>query len=141
MQVPLKVNHNFEVTLRGTGLKFGLELIRLDTDAFKSWVHERLAWPEDELGSWYIPQDTDDEYLKQIVSESRTRLASGKVLWVKRSEANHFLDCEAMQAAAAHLLNFARRAPTATRRPPPSQVSPHMVDPNRKVTPASRLAR
>jgi len=141
MQVPLKVNHNFEVTLRGTGLKFGLELIRLDTDAFKSWVHERLAWPEDELGSWYIPQDIDDDYLKQIVSESRTRLPSGKVLWVKHSDANHFLDCEAMQAAAAHLLNFARRAPTAVRRPPPSQPAAHVVDPSRKLSAASRLAR
>jgi phage terminase large subunit GpA-like protein len=137
MPVPLKVNKAFEVTVRGTAQKFGLELMRVDPDHFKSWVHERLHWPNDELGSWYIPQDVDDDYMKQIVAESRSRLPSGKVLWVVHSPQNHYLDCEALQAAGAHLLNFARMAPTKRRNlnvPPP-----HVVAGNK--SPASRLAR
>jgi len=136
---PLKVS-KIEVTVRGTAQKYGLELVRLDTDHFKSWVHERLHWPSDELGSWYIPQDIDDEYMKQIVAESRTRLASGKALWVEHSRQNHYLDCEAMQAGAAHLLSFARMPPTRKREikapssPPPSKM-------NGKSNLASRLAR
>jgi phage terminase large subunit GpA-like protein len=139
MQVPLKVNKAFEVTVRGTAQKFGLELIRLDTDYFKSWVHERLAWPMDELGSWYIPQDIDDDYMKQLVSESRVKLASGKAMWVKHSPQNHYLDCEGMQAAAAHLLNFARMAPETKRRieTPPA----HVISATVKKSLASKLAR
>lgn len=138
MQVPLKVSR-FDVTTRGTANKFGLELVRLDTDHFKSWVHERLNWPDDQLGSWYIPEDTDDEYMKQIVSESRVKLASGKVLWVEHSSQNHFLDCEAMQAAAAHLLNFSRIAPTAVRRI--KMPTNEAINQSKSRSPASRLAR
>jgi phage terminase large subunit GpA-like protein len=138
MQVPLKVNRNFEVTVRGTGKKFGLELVRLDTDYFKQWVHERLLWPNDELGSWHLPEDVTDEYMKQIVSESRSRLPSGKVVWVVHSPDNHYLDCEAMQAAAAHLLNFARLAPTTKRK---INAPPAHVIANKQASAASRLAR
>ena len=73
------------------------------------------------------------------------RLASGRVRWVEHSKENHFLDCEAMQAAAAHLLNAARigagvRRPTGPTLPvapgpheDPETGGPfvrHDVDPN-----------
>jgi phage terminase large subunit GpA-like protein len=123
MLVPLKIG-KVEVTKRGTSLKYGLDLLRLDTDHWKSWVHERLNWPEDELGSWYLPHDVDEDYLRQIVSESRVVNPNGKPMWVEHTKYNHFLDCEAMQAAGAHLLNMARVPPSAQRRreeaaPPP----------------------
>jgi hypothetical protein len=46
--------------------------------------------------------------LPQIVSEAHVRLASGRVSGVRRLKENHYLDCEAMQAVASHLLNVLR---------------------------------
>jgi phage terminase large subunit GpA-like protein len=88
--------------------KFGLDLVRLDTDHWKSWVHERLRWPEDRAGAWMVCKGVDDDYCHQIVSEARIKNPTGKVEWVPRSRHNHFLDCEAMQAAAGYLLNVQR---------------------------------
>jgi phage terminase large subunit GpA-like protein len=46
------VKSTIEVTQQGTAQKYGLELIRLDPDHWKSFVHERLKWP---LGSaWRV---------------------------------------------------------------------------------------
>lgn len=124
MRVPL-IKSNIEVTSRAKAAKYGLELIRLDPDHWKSWVHEHIRWPltvrkgDQEvpaLGAWHLPHDIDDDYCKQIVSESRLKLPSGRTQWIRRSRENHFLDCEAMQAAAAHLLNAAR---ISERRTPP----------------------
>lgn len=101
---PLIVSKH-EVTQRGEARKYGLDLIWLDTDHFKSWVHERIRWPDDEPGFWAIPEDTSDDYCKQIVSEARVRKPSGAPTWVQRSRENHYLDCEAMQAGLAHLIS------------------------------------
>jgi phage terminase large subunit GpA-like protein len=125
MRIPL-IKSSIEVTSKGNAAKFGIELLRLDPDYFKSWVFERVRWPVDQPGAWHLPHDVDDDYCRQIVSEARIRLASGRVKWVRRSRENHFLDCEAMQAAAAHLLNAARigagaRRPTEPVKPPPQQ--------------------
>ena len=151
MGIPIKALQS-QVTNRGQALKYNVEGLRVDTDHFKRWVHERLAWPmyneagATALGAWYLPRDIDDGYLKQIVSESREVLPSGKAVWIEHSRENHFLDLESMQAAAAHLLNMSRMAPEAGKRavetviiranqPPPSQPSP------RGGSIASRLAR
>jgi phage terminase large subunit GpA-like protein len=115
MRVPI-IKSKLEVTTGGTAAKWSLELIRLDTDFFKSWVHERVRWPDDEPGAWHLPSDVSDDYCQQITSEARIRLASGKVRWVERSRENHYLDCESMNAAGAHLLNMARVG-SGARRP------------------------
>jgi len=85
-----------------------LDLVRLDTDHWKSWVHERLRWPDDHVGGWHVFRGIDDDYCHQIVSEARMKKPTGRVEWVQRSRDNHFFDCEAMQAAAGHLLNVQR---------------------------------
>jgi phage terminase large subunit GpA-like protein len=118
MRVPI-VKSKIEVTQKGAVAKYGLELTRLDTDHFKSWVHERVRWPDDQPGSWHLPADVSDDYCKQIISEARIRLSSGKVRWVEHSKENHFLDCEAMQAAAAHLLNVVRISGAPKPKAPP----------------------
>jgi phage terminase large subunit GpA-like protein len=122
MRLPL-VKSRIEVTARANANKYGLELIRLDTDHWKSFVHERVRWPSDQPGAWHLPCDVDDDYCKQIISEARIRLASGAPRWVRRSKENHFLDCEAMQAAASHLLN-AQRIPVGFARPAPKHAAP-----------------
>jgi phage terminase large subunit GpA-like protein len=107
MRVPL-IRSAIEVTPKGTASKYGLNLLRLDSDFFKSWVFERVRWPDDQPGAWHLPHDVDEDYCRQIVSEAHVRLASGRTKWVRRSKENHYLDCEAMQAAASHLLNVVR---------------------------------
>lgn len=94
-----------DVNQRGDIKKYGLDLIWLDTDWCKSWVHERIRWPDGESGFWHLPEDTTDDYCKQIVSEARVRKPSGQPTWVARSRQNHYLDCEAQQAGLAHLLS------------------------------------
>ena len=108
MRAPL-VKSAIEVTPKGKAARVsGSNCYELDTDYFKSWVFERVRWPDSEPGAWHLPHDVDDDYCRQIVSEARVRLASGRIRWVRRSKENHFLDCEAMQAAASHLLNVGR---------------------------------
>lgn len=118
MRTPL-VASNIEVTRHGTAAKAGLKLLRLDTDYFKSWLFERIRRPHGEPGAWYLPHDVTEDFCRQVVSEARVRLASGRVKWVRRSRQNHFLDCESMNAAGAHLLNVARIGPAAMKVPPP----------------------
>jgi phage terminase large subunit GpA-like protein len=112
MRTPL-VTSNIEVTTqRGAPSKTGLKLLRLDTDFFKSFVFERIRRPQDQPGAWHLPHDISEDFCRQVVSEARVRLASGRVKWVRRSRQNHFLDCESMNAAGAHLLNVARIGPS-----------------------------
>ena len=143
MSKPLVVSKQ-EITVRGKAMKYGIDLLMLDSGYWKSWVHERLHWEKNQLGDWHLPIDTTDEYMKQIISESKVRLPSGKVVWVEHTPQNHFLDCEALQAAAAHLLNTARIPPTAemmNRRPPfPNGPPPKAPPPIVPAAPAAMPA-
>ncbi|WP_441267939.1 terminase gpA endonuclease subunit [Bradyrhizobium sp. 215_C5_N1_1] len=108
MRTPL-IFSKLEVSRKdGRAAKYGLELVRLDTDHWKSWVHERLRWPEGHIGGWHVFKNVDDDYCHQLVSEARLKQPTGRVEWVQRSRDNHFFDCEAMQAAAGYLLNVQR---------------------------------
>ena len=148
MAQPIKVGA-LDIRISGKPIRYGLQQVLINTDYFKSWVHERLHWPLfDEsgkplLGAWHLPRDADENYLRQIVSESREVLANGKPVWIEHSRQNHYLDLESMQAAAAHLLNMSSLSPMAANRqtaeiiirasqPPP---------PNKGNGIASRLAR
>ena len=108
MRTPL-IFSKIEVSRKdGRAAKYGLELVRLDTDHWKCWVHERLRWPDDHIGGWHVFKDVDDDYCHQLVSEARIKQPTGRIEWVQRSRDNHFFDCEAMQAAAGYLLNVQR---------------------------------
>ncbi|MBF0444627.1 MAG: phage terminase large subunit family protein [Magnetococcales bacterium] len=90
-----------EIDSRGGIAKRGLQLWHIDSDYFKSWVHGRIEWPAGEPGAWHLSDDVTDDYCQQIVAEQRLVKASGKVTWIKTRKDNHFLDCEALNAAAA----------------------------------------
>jgi phage terminase large subunit GpA-like protein len=107
MRLPLVVS-KIEVTTAGKAAKYGLDLVRLDPDHWKSWVHEKVRWPSDQPGAWHLPIDVSDDYCAQIVSEARMRKPSGGASWIRKSRENHFLDCEAMAGAAGYLLGVAR---------------------------------
>ena len=123
MRVPLVIMKP-EVSRRDAKpLRAGIRGYRLDPTHWKSWVHERLRWPVEAHGAWNVPKQITDDYCKQIVSEAPVKEPTGRVTWLQRSKDNHFLDCEAMQAAAAFLLNMQRvpmppAAKTGGTRPP-----------------------
>ena len=112
------VKSTIEVTQQGTKSKYGLELIRLDSDHWKSFVHERLEWPPDQPGAWHFHAEASEDYLRQLVAEARTIDADGKPVWIERSRENHFLDAEAMAAAAGFMLNVHHIVLGSTRRAP-----------------------
>ena len=99
------VKSTIEVTQQGKVAKYGLDLIRLDSDYWKSFVHERMVWPPTQPGFWHIHRDVTEDYCKQLVAEARVITPSGKPQWIERSRENHFLDAEALAAAAGFLLN------------------------------------
>lgn len=112
------INRKIDIKLDGQEIKNGLELLRLDTDYFKSWVQQRIRWEKGTPGAWNLPEDVTEGYCRQIVSEARIRAPGGKVKWVQKSKENHFLDCEAMQGAAQLILNLSklRDGPPLIRR-------------------------
>lgn len=107
MRKPLLAN-KIDIQIGGKEIKKGLDLLRLDTDYFKSWVQQKIRWAKDSPGAWYLPEDISEDYARQIVSESRMRAPGGKVKWVQRAKENHFLDCESMQGACAMILNLSK---------------------------------
>lgn len=129
-----------DVTFRGKTIKNGLQLWHVDTDFFKSWLYARLEWPLDQPGGWYVPEDVTDDYCKQVTAEARVLKPSGQAVWIKVRPENHFLDCEAGNAAVAYSLGLNRRvpkkpaAPVAKEQPaaePPQQPAPAPQKPAR----------
>jgi phage terminase large subunit GpA-like protein len=107
MRTPLLFS-KVEINRAGKASKFGLELVRLDTDHWKSWVHERIRWREDKPGAWNLPRGVDDDYCHQVVGEARIVAPNGRPSWIERGRHHDYLDCEAMQAAGGYLLNVQR---------------------------------
>lgn len=94
-----------DVQVDGKIIKRGLQLWHLDSNYFKTFVHSKLGQDIASAGSWHIPSDIDDDYCQQITSEAKAILPSGKVHWIRVRKENHLLDCEALNVAAAHMLN------------------------------------
>jgi phage terminase large subunit GpA-like protein len=103
----LKIS-KIEISPQGGKHKYGLDLIRINTDWCKLWIHERIRWPHDQPGAFFLPQDVTDDYCMQLISEARVKSKLGKPTWVRRSHNNHYLDCEAMAYAAGYVLNVHR---------------------------------
>lgn len=110
---PYRVS-KIEVKPDGKKALYSINLVWLSTDFFKSLVMSRLRIPMDQPGAFYVDQDTDEDYCKQITSEARLVL-EGKPKWIRRSRNNHFLDCESMAAALGYSLNV-QRIPEGTVR-------------------------
>ena len=95
---------NIDMRVDGKVLKKGVQLAHLDSDYFKSLVHNRVNWPDGEPGSWHLPSDITEEFCHHIVAEQRVMLPSGQASWIEVSKDNHYLDAVAGAAAAAYLL-------------------------------------
>lgn len=94
-----------DINVRGQVMANAIDLARLDPDHWKSWVHERIGFDLEQPGAWHLPEDIDEDYCRQIVSEARIRKPSGQAVWVQKQKDNHYLDCESMQAALGSMLN------------------------------------
>lgn len=118
MRTPLLISR-LELNRKGKSSRYGLDYIRLDTDHWKQWVHERITWDEMRPGAWMLPRGVDDDYCRQVVGEVRVKAANGPPEWKERGRHHDFLDCEAMQAAAGYLLNVHRMpAPVSQQAAP-----------------------
>lgn len=138
------VKSRLEVTMQGSPNKYGLDLYHLNSDYWKMWVHERLRWPKDQPGAFYLHEQADEDYAKQLVSEARLKTPSGKPTWVRRSRENHYLDCEAIGAAAGYLLGVQRIGVKAKREgePPAPAATPAPTGaPASDSSTASRFAK
>lgn len=105
--MPITVNR-IDVTPIGNKPSYGLDLVRLDSDYLKSWVHSRIRWPLDQPGGWHIPEDAEDGFCRQIVSEARLSKPGGGFTWTRLRPDNHYLDCEALAYGAAKMAGLDR---------------------------------
>lgn len=103
---PLTIRKH-EVDAHGKAARFSVDLAALDSDFFKSLVMSRVQTPVGRPGSWHLPHDISDLYCRHMVSEVR-ELKAGKPVWTPITRDNHYLDCEALAAAAGYLLNVQR---------------------------------
>jgi phage terminase large subunit GpA-like protein len=102
-----------EVDTSGRIKRFGLRLWHLNSDVVKSWVHSRVKHSARNERIWHLPSDIDDEYCKQIASESRLIDIHGKPVWVKHRP-NHFLDAEGLSWFAANQIEILSVRPDTT---------------------------
>ena len=123
MSPPYRVS-KIEVTAKGKKAYYSIDLVWLSTDFFKSLLVSRIRTPLDQPGSFIVPDDIDEDYAKQLVSEVRVvDGATGKPQWVQKSRSNHYLDCEALAMAIGYSLNVQRIPDGVVREGPNNE--PH----------------
>lgn len=124
MDRPFRFN-DIDYSIGGRLIKNGVRLYHINTDHFKSWIHARVTWPEsDHGGGWHLHNQTTEDYCKQIVSEELVIKSSGKKVWVKIADDNHYLDAEVGATAAAYSLNVHQLVRNRELQPPDLQQSP-----------------
>jgi phage terminase large subunit GpA-like protein len=155
MSPPYRVS-KIEITPKGKKATYSINLSWISTDFFKSLIMSRIRTPQDKSGGFFVPSDIDEDYCRQVVSEVRVvNRETGKPEWIPRSRQNHFLDCEALCAAAAYILNVQRIPEGAVRQQaddnsddavgsdpegPPVTVPPVQAVPTNKVNLRNRFA-
>ena len=97
----------------------GVELVRFDTDHFKTQLYSRIRWPAAEPGAWLVHDQVDEGYCRQVVAEEVILTPSGKRVWVDHGRPNHFGDCEVLCLVAARTLSLEHLPDTPEDRPPP----------------------
>lgn len=108
LEKPIKASR-IDVNYKGKVIKNGLQLWHIDTNYFKSWVHDQVESEPGEGHGWHLPEDTTDDYCKQVVAEAKVVKPSGRIVWVQIRKDNHFLDCEMQQVALAQSLGIHKK--------------------------------
>ena len=81
-----------EVTKSGKRIPYGIVKFAYEEGHFKDLLYSYIRDNE----KWFLPQNIDEEYCKQVTSEILVE-DGGKAKWIKKYSENHFLDCEKMQ--------------------------------------------
>ena len=71
----------------------GVELLTLDTDAFKDIVHYRLQLPAGSPGRLTFHSETGVDLMRHILAEEKRRNKKGFYEWMRIARHNHLLDC------------------------------------------------
>lgn len=89
-------------TPSGKAIPGGLQIILLDTDAWKNAYHYRLKQAIDDgaMAAW-LHSETGADYAKQIMAEELRINQKGLQEWVRVKPDNHYLDCECVAMAVA----------------------------------------
>jgi phage terminase large subunit GpA-like protein len=89
-------------TPSGKAIPGGLQIILLDTDAWKNAYHYRLRQAIDggAMGA-YLHADVGADYAKQIMAEELRINQKGLQEWVRVNPSNHLLDAELLAMAVA----------------------------------------
>jgi phage terminase large subunit GpA-like protein len=95
-----------DVKADGSKRSFSINLAMLDPDHFKSLVQSRIKTPLGAAGAFYLHNEADEEYARQVLSEVRiVHPGKPKPEWKQIRRDNHYFDCEALCAAAGFVLN------------------------------------
>ena len=99
-----KVHHGkrLDQTPSGKAIPGGLQIMLLDTAAWKSAYHYRLQQAIDggSMGA-YLHAETGADYARQIMAEELRINVKGLQEWVRVKPDNHYLDCELLAMAVA----------------------------------------
>lgn len=122
-----------DLTVQGRVVPRGVTLWLLDAPYWKTWVYQRIRWPEEAPdGRWSVHGQVDADYCAQVVAEEIITTASGRtIMRVGRHQADHYGDCEALAAAAAFSLRLDQLRPLEDRPTPTVQA----VDTRRRPPP------
>jgi phage terminase large subunit GpA-like protein len=112
----------------------GLKLLMLDTDRTKLSIYEKIDWPTDVRGAWLLPDDVEEDFLRQMISETRTKTPAGRVTW-RAHGANHYWDAECMQMVVPLIFNL-----PALRPPPAAPAAPPIEPPSPEQPPEPSTA-
>lgn len=90
-------------TPSGKPIPGGLQVILLDTDAWKNAYHYRLRQAIDGGSTMaaYLHADTGSDYARQIMAEELRINVKGLQEWVRVKPDNHYLDAEILAMAVA----------------------------------------
>ena len=117
-----------DVRRSGKTQRGGLGLWWILTHHWKAWVYARIAVPPDDAGAWAVHRAITEDYARQVTNEEIIELPSGRLAWrTTGAGANHYLDCEVLAAAAAHICNVQTLGDHEA--PPPPKLPPPPLDP------------
>lgn len=90
---------------------YGISLYHVDGNYYKDFIAGRLARNSDEVGGWFVYENTDEDYAEQVTAEEKVIEKNGRKnveVWrPKTAHAdNHYLDCEVYAAFAADCLGI-----------------------------------
>lgn len=114
-----------------------LHLVEIDTDHWKTWLHQRLAAPLERSGTITFHKASPNEHLtlaKHLTAETKTEeFVAGKgvvVKWERIRRQNHWLDALGYACAAASLAGVRlieeRRPQQASKQPRPPRDDSHL---------------